>query len=73
LSRAGILGTRGHRLVLRAASIASEKILSFHFIAADAKLFAVQSVVRQQLPALISSGHDGELRDFSAFGAFALG
>ena len=41
------------------------KIPLFHFIAADAKLFTVQGVVRQQFPALISSGHDGELRDFS--------
>ena len=49
--------------------IASEKIPSFHFIAADAKLFVVQSVVRQQFPALISSGHDEELRDFSALSA----
>ena len=52
---------------LRAAPIASEKIPSFHFIAADAKFFA--GVVRQQLPALISSGHDGELRDFFALSA----
>jgi hypothetical protein len=54
---------------LRAAPIASEKIPSFHFIAADAKLFAVQGIVRQQFPALISSGHDGELREFSALSA----
>ena len=46
-----------------------KKSLRFHFIAADAKLFAVQGVVRQQFPALISSGHDGELRDFSALSA----
>jgi hypothetical protein len=57
------------RLVLGAAPIASEKIPSFHFIAADAKLFAVQGIVRQQPSALISSGHDGELWDFSALSA----